>query len=254
MKYAKLAGLLLLSCIITALYSCKKSSNSNPLGGSTIARINLTNSDGEVTYYRIVYDAAHNVDSIVYTGGGIDTGNNGFLKFSYLNSSYTITDRGNNYTYVDINTSLMIDTVTSSTSSDVIYMQYNNGTQIGAVNTKVLTSTYPYYTINIVDYSYNNGDITNETFASGAYAYTYDAGHSGQLGDPQRISQFLQYGRAYTTSTHLATALNYGSDWLETYSYTFDGSGRISQMTRVVNNTSSGGGTDTLRYNYFYNY
>ena len=64
----------------------------------------------------------------------------------------------------------------------------------------------------------------------------------------------LQYGRAYTTSTHLATALNYGSDWLETYSYTFDGSGRISQMTRVVNNTSSGGGTDTLRYNYFYNY
>jgi len=252
MKKPKATICLLLLFTVIAVSGCKKKSNSNPLAGSVLLYINLTNSNGDITYYRMVYGAGNNIDSIVITGGGTDTGYNDFLAFDYLNSSYIITDKSNNQTTVHLNSNVLIDTIRSATSTAYTYLQYS-GTLLGAVNNEEPLSSYPYYTLYTTDYNYSGNNISSITSTGTAETYDYNTSLSGQLGDPQRIGELLTYGRTYTASANLATDMYVNGTWQEKYTYQLDGSGRITLMTRVINNTS-GGSNDTLRYAYTYNY
>jgi len=249
MKNSALITFLLTALIICVAVSCKKS-NGISIGNSRIVYVNYTNTNGQANYYRIVYDGNNNVDSIINTGGGSDTGHNGFLALNYLNSSFSITDENNNSNIVDINTSLQIDTI-FSTGTNYTFMLYN-GSQIGSVNVNTPISAYPYYMTSITDYTYSNGDIAAVNATGAAETYDYDQSKSGQIGDPQRITEFLDYGRAYTQSAHLATDMYLNGTWQEKYFYNIDSYGRIQQMTRVINN-GTGGTNDTAYYVYGYN-
>ena len=251
MKDHRLAYIIFIALSLISDFSCKKKNNADPLGGSDIVIVNYTNTNGTATYYRIVYDISNNVDSIIYTGGGSDTGNDGHLAFNYLNSSYIITNENNNSTTVDINTNLMIDTVFGPGTALSYILYY--GSQVGSVNTEIPSGTYPYYTTNTYNYTYSNGDIASIDISGVSTTYDYNTNRNGQLGDPQRIQQFLTYGRAYTSSVYLATNMYVNGTWQEAYSYQFDGQGRITQLTKVINN-GSGAVNDTARYAYLYNY
>ena len=236
----KLITSILSVLIISLTISCKKKSNIN-LSTSKIATVNYSESGGIRKHYFITYDMYNNVDSIGMLGGGTDTGSNGYEKFTYVGSSFTITDQGNNSYTVDANTNgqilkiLLIDSIT---------MAYN-GTQIVEVN-----YAYPSY-----DYTYlwdNNNDIAGFSLNGGVVdSYYYDLSHSGQEGDALRIDNFLQYGRSYISTSHVADELEYGGTWIEEYMYTYDNTGRISQLTKVINGGSSPNDTETYAYTYY---
>ena len=251
MKSPKLIIYFLLMLAITSNTACKKKGTS-PLGSSHLLFVNRTNSNGDATYYRITYGAGNNVDSIISTGGGTDTGYKNYLTFTYLNSSYIITDKSNDQTTVHLSSSVTIDSIFYGSSTAYTYIQYNGG-QVGAVNDEMPIPAYPYYTLNIYDYTYANNNITAINTTGASQAYDYNMAQKGQLGDPQRIDEFLKLGRTYTASANLATDLFNNGSWLEKYFYQLDGNGRITLMTRVINNTS-GGANDTLRYAYTYNF
>jgi hypothetical protein len=251
MKYARLTYCITIALIAINIAACKKNS-SGTIGGAQIIYINYYNNNGDVVHYHITYTTGNNVDSIISTGGGADTGYNNFLSFSYRSSSYLITDANNKQATVDLNTSLQIDTVFSGTGSVATFLQYYNGL-LGAVNTIVTSGTYPYTATQTATYYYTSGNVTQITGPAGTVSYSYNTGKGAQIGDALRIDQFLTYGRAYTISSDLPVEMDLSNIWQEKYNYIYDGSGRISQFMRVTNNTS-GGINDTAWYNYIYNF
>jgi hypothetical protein len=198
-------------------------------------------------HYRITYDLNNNVSSIVSIGGGVDTGHKGFLGFTYIGSSFRITDQDSLSYFVDAYSNGLIFKVEKY---DTLLMIYE-GTEIGRLDYKIPSSTYPYYTITSDAYEWHDGDLVTQTKqAGGADSFYYDLSRSGQAGDAQRIGDFLTYGRSYTPTKHLADEKKYGGTWREEYLYKFDGSGRISQFTKVIN--GSGSPNDTIIYGYTY--
>ena len=238
---------ILLIFLLSLVCSCKKSSNTNPFGNQKIATIDRAY-NGAIQHYRIVYDASNNVDSMVITGGGTDTGSNGFFVFNYVGSSFTITDQNSNYVMVDANTNGQILKVLVTDTLSFLY----NGSQLGEINEFSPIATYPYYTNTAYYYTWANGDVTAITSGSVSKAYTYNDGKNGQPGDAIRINQFLQYGQSYIKTNHLPSGLVNSATAGETYIYSFDSKGRISLLTDVsYDKTASSSVTVTFAYTYY---
>lgn len=211
-----------------------------------IAGIDISNS-GNIQRYRIVYDVYGNVDSFVVTGGGFDTGYNGFNAFNYIGSSWTITDQ-NNYTFrVDGNTNGDIIGVLVTDTLSMIY----NGSELSVINIKSPIPAYPYDSLSSIQYTWLNGDVSMFMYPGVTQSYDYDQSRGGQIGDAIRVQEFLTYGRPFIKTSHMPKDLNSGGQMTEQYLYQYDGSGRISQLQKIkVDHT--GGNNDTTTYNYHY--
>ena len=174
------------------MYSCKKKSNSGSLSNILIATVDRSHS-GSIAHYRFVYDAINDVDSIISTGGGLDTGHNGFTYFTYFGNTYTATDENNNsYTITDSG-----GVIQEIAIPDTVIVTYYRS--LPSVLTIKSPSPYiPYYVATIADYSWANGDINYINIQGGATeTYTYNTAKNGQIGDGCRIDDFLSYGKAY---------------------------------------------------------
>ena len=237
--------LLVIICTLSAV-SCKKKKGLN-LSTIKIATVDFNETDGHGYHYRITYDTYGNVDSIIATGTGAAAGDNPISKFTYLGSSFRITDGWGDSYFVYANTSGMILEVQKY---DTLLMTYK-GTQLDELDYKIPNTTAPpYYTINANTYEWNNGDITTFGPPHGAVdSYSYNNGRSGQVGDAIRIGDFLTYGRPYKLTAHLPVEMKYAHG-SQQYFYTFDGNGRISTFTRVI--SGSGAPNDTSVYTYSY--
>ncbi len=230
----------------TGLFSCKKKTNDNPFGSARIATVDVAHS-GSILHYRVYYGIGNNVDSLIITGDGSSAGYHGIKAFSYFGSSYSITDQ-DNFTYtVYANTSGMILKLLIADTTSFIY----NGTQLGEIDVRTTTPTYPFFTINATNYYWQSGDVVTVTGGGINKSYAYDQARNGQPGDPFRIDAFLNYGRSYIKTTHLPQSLSTGSGWLEKYYYTFNPSGLISQLIKVKNNNTVTADDSTF-YNYTY--
>ena len=248
MKYPKIIAVTLSLFIIMLAFSCNKGTMLN-LDTVRIATVAYSESGGGTgaarrLNYTISYDNYDNVDSIHIIGGGTDTGENDYITFNYVGSSFVINDQINGSLMVDANTNgqiiklLLIDTIS---------MTYN-GNELTQ-----LTYAQPSYTYT---YQWNNGDIANYMINGGGGAadtnyYYYDQTRLGQAGDALRIKNFLQYGRSYITTTHLPDELYYSGGWEQEYLYTFDNQGRISELTWVTKVTGSANDTETYAYTYY---
>ncbi len=232
-------SLMLLVCVSVA---CKKKKNEGPL--NVQLRTIEESRAGNTTNYQVFYDAANNVDSISITGNG----RLGYKKFGYFSASYTITDERFFAVKADVSASGKIVKVYVP---DTLTMVYKSTGNIDELVTRVSIGTYPYYKKISAYYAYADGDITAVTSPGSSDSYDYDKGRSGQQGDPQRIAQFLAYGRSYVNSDHLAKYRIHNSDTAEKYFYEFDGAGRITVMTMLLNYSVSGG-RDTVVYRYGY--
>jgi hypothetical protein len=241
MKNTKFLFAVLLLIIIS---SCKKK-GVTPINVN-IAYIDLIHAQG-VTHYHVVYDAVNNVDSIVSVGGGTDTGHNGFKKFNYFTTSYSVTDENNNYFNVWINSNGAIIKVLTL---DTLIMNYN-GTQLFELDVKSVTAIYPYTAFTKTNYFWQNGDMNILVTSKENDTVDYNTGRSGQQGDAMRIDEFLAYGQSYIKTTHLPTDQKSSGRWIQRYFYQFDGSSRISQFIKVQNYYGTATDDSTI-YNYRY--
>jgi len=237
---------LLFLILIGSLLSCKKKSNSNPPANIKLALIDVSH-QGAIKHYRIVYDVYNNVDSIVRTGGGADTGSNGFEAFNYVGSSFSITDQTGNSFTVDANTNGQIFKVLVT---DTLTMTYN-GTELTELTTKILSPTYPFYSLVSTNYLWGSGDIVSATTASTTDSIAYNTSKSGQIGDALRIDAFLTYGRSYIVTSHLPIDFTSSGNWVEHAFYQFDSQNRLSQFLKVLNNNGASADDSTF-YNYQY--
>jgi hypothetical protein len=244
MSLRKLLPILLwLTCTFAA---CHKKSNNNPFGSSRIATVVVSHADYAYNY-RVVYDASNNVDSIILTGSGTAAGTTGFKAFTYVGSSFTITDQAGTTT-VYANGSGQILKVLETDTLSMLY----NGSQLAELDTWMPSLAYPYYTITKERFTWTGGDLTGDSGSgSGAYTYDYDNSKAGQPGDAWRIFEFLNYGRSFIKATHLVTDKMQSGTWVEKYQYVTDGSGRVTQLAWIGN----GNGVvpnDTTVYQYTY--
>ena len=246
MQASKLITCILSLLIVSLLLSCKKKKSLN-LSTIKIATVDYADIGGGRFHYRFTYDRYNNVDSIITVGGGTDTNTYSFAQFTYIGSSFTITDPNGFYYTVDANTNGQIIEVLKT---DTLLMKYN-GNEIAELDNKLPSNTYPFYIIDSTNYYWNNGDIAAYSKSGVVDSYYYDNGHSGQEGDALRIDQFITYGRSYTNTNHLPTKLSFLGAWREQYFYHFDGEGRISQLTKVINGGSSPNDTQTYAYTYY---
>ncbi len=246
MQTPKLITFILLLLIILPGISCKKSKNTN---FSTIKIATVDYASGNMRqHYIITYDKYNNVDSISDNGGGVDTGAFSFKKFNYIGSSFTITDQTGGIYMVDANTNGQILEVLLT---DTLLMTYD-GNELTKLSYKQPSSTYPFYTLTSYTYQWNNGDIASYSLSGVVDSYYYDQSRSGQEGDALRIGNFLQYGRSYISTSHLATEKEMLGTWGEEYLYKFDVAGRISQLTKVTNQGPAPNTNDTETYAYTY--
>jgi hypothetical protein len=246
MQYRKACLFFLFLFTISLLYSCKKKTNLN-LSTIKIAAIDYRRSGGIVYHYRITYDAYNNVDSILNTGGGTDTGSNSFNVFTYTGSSFLVTDQQNLSYQVYANTSGLILEILKT---DTILMTYN-GKQLAELDYKSPSSVYPFYTVTATTYQWNNGDIITFGPPQGVVdSYFYDLRRSGQVGDALRIDEFINYGRSYNNTSHLPVQLRY-SNGRENYYYTYDSQGRISSLMKVISDNNSPNDTADYLYRYY---
>ncbi len=245
MLYKTISLLSLLVICALCVLSCKKKKGLN-LSNIKIATVDFHESDGHGYKYRITYDTYGNVDSIIANGTGAAAGDDPISKFTYLGSSFRITNKMGESYFVYANTAGMILEVQKY---DTMLMTYN-GTQLDELDYKLPTSTPPYYTINAYTYQWSNGDIATFGLLHGAAdTFSYNDSRSGQVGDALRIDDFLVYGRPYKLTSHLPVEHKY-TNGKQQYFYTFDGSGRISTFTRVI--SGSGAPNDTSEYTYTY--
>lgn len=227
--------------------ACKKKSNDNPFGNARIATI-VQSHAGSVMNYNIFYGASNNVDSMIITGSGTSAGYKGSRRFTYFGSSYSITDESNNSITIYATTTGMIIKVLIQDTISMIY----NGSELGELDIWNATTTYPYFFILRRNFTWQNGDIRSDSSGGlPAYSYDYDKSRPGQPGDGWRIDEFLNYGLSYTKTAHLPQDQMYAGTWAEKYYYVFDGSGRISQFTKVGNNNGVAPDDSTI-YNYTY--
>jgi hypothetical protein len=241
MKSYKLASVLCLCFIITCFTSCKKN-NDNPLSNIRISSLDFTRG-GYLVHYRFVYDKSNNIDSIVTTGSSY-----GYKKFTYVGSSYSITDETGSYTNVQASTDGKILGIIGRDSLVFVYNADLLGRQ--DIYTRILTP--PYYTKASISYTWNNGDLTELLLPGNVKeSSAYDAGKTGQAGDAIRIEGILNYGRSYIKTAHVPVDLSYNGTVIEKYLYAYDGDGRITELTKVQVNTS--GANDTILYKYRYN-
>lgn len=213
--------------IVIALGSCRKSASGNPFGNQKIATVDFYDND-VVQHYHIFYDAYNNVDSIAVIGGGIDTNSNGYLKFVYSGSNYTITDESNATLLVETNASGNIIEIAQVDTFTVKY----NGSQVSEISQVLLTSPP---TSSYIDeyFDWTNGDVASSR-ENNTYSYwTYNMSRPGQPGDPQRIRDFLQYGRSIFKTAHLPASFT-GTSQGTNFSYSFDASGRISTLVLAI--------------------
>ncbi|MCD6010919.1 MAG: hypothetical protein K0Q79_781 [Flavipsychrobacter sp.] len=232
--------------ILLALYSCKKKKNDNPFGSVRISKVDVSRR-GAITHHNIYYDANNNIDSIMSIGDGTSAGHNTYKKFRYFGTSFDITDENNfTFTVYAYSNGLIFKVLVS----DTIGMLYT-GTQLTAIDVYTRTTTHPYYKYTRTNYNWKNGDLDATTSGSTTIGYKYDAGKNGQPTDPLRIIDILKYGRPIIRTTHLPTEAYIGATWLEKYYYQFDGSGRITTLTKVGNNNGIGT-DDTTVYSYSY--
>lgn len=234
--------LLLTACLLPAA-SCKK--KGIDLNTIKIATVDFHTTSGQGAHYRITYDTHNSVDSIIGTGTGTSAGTNTLAVFTYVGSSFNITDAQGNPYFVAAATNGLILKVEKY---DTMIMTYK-GNQLDELDFKVPSSTPPYYLVTGVPYYWANGDITSYGVAGANSAYKYNSSRSGQVGDAIRINDFLTYGRPYKLTSHLPTELSYTHGG-EQYFYTFDGNGRISTFMKVV--SGSGAPNDTSEYAYTY--
>jgi hypothetical protein len=240
-----LRSALLFALIIGCALSCKKKDNIN-LNSLRLSGVDVTHGSA-IQHYRIVYDASNNVDSMVITGGGSNTGQVGYKKFSYLGFSYTITDQNNVIYTVNTNSDNLISKVSKL---DTLTMTYS-GIQLGRLDVKSPSAAYPYFTVNETNYTWAGGDVTGSSANGVSSAYTYDQGKAAQAGDAFRIDDFLAYGRSIIKTSHTVTEKDIQGTWAEKYLYQYDGQGRISVLKKVIN--GGGGSTpDTTSYSYKY--
>ncbi len=246
MHYRKISLLFLFLFIIALTNSCKKKANFN-LSSIKIAAIDRYLSGNVVNHYHITYDAYNNVDSIINTGGGTDTGSNSFIVFSYTGSSFVITDQQSYSLVVYANTDGQILEIQKT---DTLLMKYN-GNELAELDYKSPSNVYPFYTVAATTYQWNNGDIATFGLPGGvADSYSYDLRHGGQTGDALRAEEFINYGRSYTNSTHVPIQLKYANGQ-ENYYYTYDGQGRISTLMKVVSDNNAPNDTSDYIYRYY---
>ena len=246
MHYPRLTAVALSILVIFLVISCKKKNNLN-VSAIRIAAVDKSLSGGGRFHYHITYDTYNNVDSIGFVGGGTDTGTVGFEKFTYLGSSFTITDQNNNSYTVDAYTNGQIFEVLTI---DTMLMTYN-GTELAELDYKSPSNTYPFYHIDSTTYRWNNGDMVAFSINGVVDSYSYNPGKSGQVGDALRIENFLKFGRSYIATNHLPDELTFNGAWIEQYFYKLDGSGRITQLIKVTNQSSSTNDTVTYAYTYY---
>ena len=247
MQNPKIVACILCTLMLAATISCKKKGSMANLNTLKIATVDKSQSGGARFHYRIAYDGYNNVDSIVIVGGGIDTNDVSVEKFTYIGSSFTITDENNNSYMVDANTNGQIIQVNLT---DTLFMTYN-GTEITQLATKRPSSAYPYYITDTTTYNWSNGDIVSYSVHNVVDSYYYNIGRSSQIGGALTIEDFLKYGRPYIHTSHLPEQLEFGGTWRELYLYNFDGEGRISQLMKVTNQAGSANDTVTYVYTYY---
>lgn len=239
-RYRLVAGLLFV--FVTVMPSCKKKNDDNNLANVRLSAIDFSHG-GTTVHYRLVYEVAGNMDSIVMSGTS-----NGYRKFDYIGSSYTITDENSNTITVQASTD---GRMLAILGTDSTVMKYN-GSQLGEQDVYTKLLTYPFISKAVTIYAWSNGDVSNVTLPGNlSETYGYDQNRSGQAGDAIRVEQILAYGRSNIKTGHLPMSLTYNGAQIEQYLYEFDGQSRITKLTKVQNNTN-GAANDTLVYRYSY--
>ena len=231
--------------ILFALFwntGCKKKKNDNPLADLKIASLDVSYHNA-ITHYRFVYDAGNNIDSIITSGS-----RQGYQKMNYLGYTYTITDNNGHVVTVATNTDGSLSRIVNIDTTTFTY----SGNLLWQIGTTSQSYTYPYYVKSTDTYYWNNGDVSSVKLSNNSTRkYDYNMSQSGQVGDPIRIDQILQYGKTYLKTSHLPVDLLYNGSWVEKYFYALDGNGRIRTMTRIEN-YGTGTSYDTVIYDYKY--
>jgi len=237
-------GLILL--ILLTLFACKKSSNSNPFADAIIATASVS-SGGVTEQYTFFYDMYHNLDSVSISSNASSGGQIGYLKYTYIGSSWSVTDENGNSFMVYANTN---DQVLKVLIPDTLYYNYSNN--LLASLTQYLTiTTPPYYVDNVTNYTWKDGDLASTQSGAQTSTYTYNTGKNGQPGDAIRIKGLLYDGVSPIKTTHLPTALAISATQGINYAYTFDSRGRISTLVEdTYDHTLNTHDTTTYAYTY----
>jgi hypothetical protein len=94
-------------------------------------------------------------------------------------------------------------------------------------------------------YKYSDGDITEVDQSGGTFSYAYYTDKASSTSDLEVLSQLIQFGVVYQKERHLTKSITAGNV-TETYSYTFDASGKIT------GGSESSGGSDLTTWTYTY--
>ena len=243
MSVNKLHISVLFLIIILLASSCRKNKIVNP-ENYRIATVDETATGGATNHIRIVYLADGNVDSII---NGTD-----YQKYTYFSSFYTVAFDTFNMDTITIDPKGNIKSIYAS--GDSIYFTFD-GTRVIDRNEVGGLSTGA----NVDMYDWQNDDINSIIYQDGTInTYSYDKSRDAQTGDASQINEFLVYGRSFTKCKHIRNNTTrysggslYGGGTTVQYEkdlYQFDDKGRISVLTRIMNQTND---TTTFRYTYY---
>ena len=129
---------------------------------------------------------------------------------------------------------LMVSDLTREGTNVTLATYTYSGTSVQSVTTQF--GTDPPTT---VSYTYTNGDITS----AGGITYTYNDKPSS-AGDFLQFQQLDLYGVVFMKTAHQCISLQEGNT-LENFNYTYDPSGKITQMTATL-------GSNFGSFNYTY--
>ncbi len=240
---------LLTICMITTVYSCKKSNNGNGPDPGPVS-YNARTMDYEHAHihytYRIAYNSKNDVDSIISTGVPNPSDYYDKQIFTYYgDSACHITKWANGGisqpdVYLSYNADGMV--TRSLTLNDSEYNTYS-GKELNRVTTQAQYLKYDRL------YTWSDGDLVKSLNVDSSLRYTvvYDMSKQVNRDFYPLPDTYLKTGKPDNSSKHLPTRRNSLSDYSISYDYTFDTKGRLTKMTKVYLDVM-----DTMIYTYGY--
>jgi YD repeat-containing protein len=244
MKKLSLTACFLSAATVIAMFSnCSKSAGTTATTDSTkttttttittpVPTCDLTGiTQGNAQTYTLGYDDQHRLTSWhgTFTIAGTNNVEQQSEAFEY-GTNYVIATWVGPVTTIDslvLNSdgSISADYFSDATTSAVTKYTYtSNGELLTSTHTQDGTTSAPKI------YTWENGDLATTSYGA---TFNYDTTKKVVTGDENQLTQLLQFGtNAWTIrNTHVLTSEFIG--FTETYSYTYDSTGKITSLTNV---------------------
>lgn len=236
MLFNRLLPATIAAVVMLSLPACKKKDDTQIIPPPTpVCRMTTLNADGGTM--TIAYDGDGRISKT--------TDPDVVRTYSYNGSTITIVETDPNAktgsSVVTLNAAGLATQALERDENDAVtttnIFEYDANNQLAKITEDgMLTATF----------TWSNGDMVTENGNAGPTNYTYYTDKASRQGDYIQIIQFLEYGYKFINNAHLVQSINNGT-FQETFTYEFDGDGKITKLT--IN--ESGSSTPNI-YTYLY--